>query len=387
MNISRKHLIVAIAIFIALAASLTTFFVLKQKTFTIAFYNTPESVQNAVTKATEEHFLAQSIKEGKKDSSVNLKILTLSTEQPIEKQLTSRPKPDLLICPAGLAADKAVTLAQKNKAGVSLEHLSSLPSFVAESAYTKDQKAFALPLLIDHFELAVNRGNNGNPELLLAGGNPQILVAFVGAIAESQFGQEAAKQLILDCQELKAQDIPLIHEIAKILANAISQGHLPQQALNMNQEELSFYMEKSAPNHVFMPLSFHRLLPLEPLKKYDSRFLPSSNEAQRAFTAPIYFGIPLSGKKRGNSTLEGLFAQLTSIEGQGFLSQETGLAPVHSSAPTPDIQADDVRYWVAATNPPLPALSHAAFSTSSELATFANDFRNLVLEYVHSNSR
>lgn len=387
MNISRKHLIITLAIFLVLTATLITFFVLKQKTFTIAFYNTPESVQKTIIKATEDFFLAQSKIEGKKTSSINLKTLALSTEQPINKQLTGRNKPDLLICPAGYAANQAINLAQINKAGVSMEHLSQMPSFVADSASIKDKKVFALPLLIDHYELAINRGKDGNPQLLLAGGNPQILMAFVGAIAESQFGLEAAKELILDCQEHKAQDIPLIHEIAKILANAITQGYLPQQALNMNQEELIFYIEKSSPNHVFMPLSFHRLLPFEPLKKYDSYFLPSSKQTIRALTAPVYYGIPLSGKKKEISTLEGLFAQLTSIEGQGFLSQATGLAPTHASAPTPDVQADDVRYWVAATNLPLPALSDASFSTSSELATFASDFRNLVLEYVHSNSR
>ena len=41
-------------------------------------------------------------------------------------------------------------------------------------------------------------------------------------------------------------------------------------------------------------------------------------------------------------------------EGQEKLCAQTGFAPVLAQCKTVDRQADDARYWVAATNPPLP---------------------------------
>ncbi|MDE7140993.1 MAG: hypothetical protein K2O09_09630, partial [Treponemataceae bacterium] len=55
-----------------------------------------------------------------------------------------------------------------------------------------------------------------------------------------------------------------------------------------------------------------------------------------------------------------LARQLMTADTQENLSHMTGLAPVLAQCPTPDQQADDARYWVAATNAPLAGLSREA---------------------------
>ena len=122
------------------------------------------------------------------------------------------------------------------------------------------------------------------------------------------------------------------------------------------------------------------------VKKYDTTFFPAGHR-NRMLIAPIVYGVPLSSKERINTILNGILCHLTSYDSQTFLAKEAGLAPVHANAPTPDIQGNDVRYWVAATNRPLAALADAAFETDAELNKAAETFRTMILEYVYTNTR
>ena len=55
------------------------------------------------------------------------------------------------------------------------------------------------------------------------------------------------------------------------------------------------------------------------------------------------------------------------------MSRATGLAPVFAQCRTPDRQADDVRYWVAATNAPLAGLSREVALSKKQKDELAQD--------------
>ena len=57
---------------------------------------------------------------------------------------------------------------------------------------------------------------------------------------------------------------------------------------------------------------------------------------------------------------------MISKEGQEKLCAQTGFAPVLAQCKTVDRQADDARYWVAATNPPLQGLSRDITLTAEQ---------------------
>ena len=57
---------------------------------------------------------------------------------------------------------------------------------------------------------------------------------------------------------------------------------------------------------------------------------------------------------------------------QGKLADDTGLVPVLANCHVPDHQADDIRYWIAATNAPLVPLGDAIFCESSGMEVFSD---------------
>ncbi|ULQ58822.1 hypothetical protein K7I13_09780 [Brucepastera parasyntrophica] len=57
----------------------------------------------------------------------------------------------------------------------------------------------------------------------------------------------------------------------------------------------------------------------------------------------------------------------------------SGLAPVNSNAEAPDRQADDVRYYAAASEQPLPEIGIAAFADPAKRTQFAQMIRNYLL--------
>lgn len=385
MHISRKHITIFVAILILVLLTTVLFLLFKQRTITVAFRDVPESVQSAVTQQLQLLLNQLDEKAGKSKSTFRLETINYPSNTPVQQQLRQKPKVDLLICQAGLVADAATAYAFERKAGVSNSILNTMPQTVAESAKQSNSLVAAIPLLIDHYELAVSTSSDQLP-FIFAGGHDSTLLALAGAIAEAAYGTETAKQLAKDATNLAAKEITTLQNVAKILAQGITSQQIPQFCLNLLQEEVAVYMSNTTPEKVFMPLSFHRTLPYESLRRHKSTFMPS-NQQSRSFTAPITYAIPLTSRGKTAKTIETLLQMLTGSECQGQLANATGLAPVHATASTPDVQADDLRYWIAASNPPLPPLDKAAFATERQAADFADAFRSMVLEYVNSNTR
>jgi hypothetical protein len=142
------------------------------------------------------------------------------------------------------------------------------------------------------------------------------------------------------------------------------------------------FMENAQCAAVIMPLSFHRTIPVRFLDKYpESICFPSQIRAsERGLTAPVLYAIPLAKNKKKQSAAHDLSSLLETPLTQGKLSSRSGLAPALGRAETPDIQADDVRFWVASTNAPLANLSNAAFAGKTSLAAFASSLREYITQ-------
>lgn len=382
MKITRKKLIPIVAVIVLILTAFIVFMSLRQKTIVVAFRGIPEKSQTAIEKAIEQYMANQ--KDAVKGLSV--KVVTLDNLLPVESQLNQKPRPDLFISYAGKATNKAVKLSQEKEAGISLECLNDMPNSVRKSAKVEKDFTFSVPLLIDHYELALSRSPSGEHPFLFYGSDNRTLLTLAGSIAESTFGGEAVMQLASDCALKDVATIPMMQDIAEIIGNAIISGKMSLSMLNLVEKEMDIYMQNVTPDAVYMSLSFHRTLPYDAVKKYDATFFPAKHR-DRMLTAPIIYGVPLSSKKRITTVLNGILCNLTSYDSQSFLAKESGLAPVHAHATTPDIQGDDVRYWVAATKAPLATLADAAFETDAELNKAAETFRTMILEYVNSNTR
>ncbi len=137
---------------------------------------------------------------------------------------------------------------------------------------------------------------------------------------------------------------------------------------------MKIFMQSDIVAASFLNLSEHRTFERPVISKYTSVYIPAATETSaRSFTSPVLLGISLSKDKVARSSLEKLAGEF-----QSQLSFATGLAPVLASCSVPDVQADDVRYWVAASDEPLPALADWLFATKAQKNTFAEALRNVL---------
>lgn len=137
---------------------------------------------------------------------------------------------------------------------------------------------------------------------------------------------------------------------------------------------MKIFMQTEIVTAAFQNLSEHRTFERPVIAKYTSVYIPAETETSvRFFTSPVILGISLSKDKIARAAIEKL-----SNEFQSQLSFATGLAPVQANCSVPDVQADDVRYWVAASDEPLPALADWIFTTKGQKNAFAEALRNLL---------
>ena len=123
-------------------------------------------------------------------------------------------------------------------------------------------------------------------------------------------------------------------------------------------------MENNMASVVVMSLADHRNIAHNAIEPFTSIYFPSDiTPDSRHFVAPIFYAVPFTNNKKALLKMENLIA----VETQETLTRATGLAPVLARCRTPDKQADDARYWVAATNTPLPGLSRETTLSDDQL--------------------
>ena len=138
--------------------------------------------------------------------------------------------------------------------------------------------------------------------------------------------------------------------------------------------DIKAFMNNNLCSASIMTLSEHRTFDRNIISQYSSTFLPATEkDINRAFSSPVIMAVSLSKDKVARNAIEKLANEL-----QTSLSMKTGLAPVQANANVPDIQADDLRYWIAASSAPLPALSDALFTTKQQKAAFADAIRTVL---------
>ena len=143
----------------------------------------------------------------------------------------------------------------------------------------------------------------------------------------------------------------------------------------LSERDLKQLMKMGLAPAAFMTLSDHRGFDASVIGKFEaSRFPSSADPARRSLTAPVLCGI-LLGK---SAYSRDLLTFLSSDGAQSALSMASGLAPAAARATAPDRESDDVRYWVAASEPPYPGLDKDAFRTPAERAAFAGEIVRVV---------
>ncbi|MFA6855783.1 MAG: hypothetical protein WCR31_01110 [Treponema sp.] len=366
-----------------------------------AFYGLPESTQRAIS-----------------SELADFTIITYNASKPLDTQLKYGKKADILFTSGGKAVSAAVLTVEKNKAALPHAVLDGMISSARMAAPINTEGAvLAVPILINNYEIDINRSlmrDSGYASLdswadidkfarsmhgkitapvIMAGGDDRELINITGALCEALQVKAAWDNIVLKIREsiaagkdtemdfesvisglCSSQESPL-YMTDRMLSSWYKDGILYPEIFHMKISDVKSFMENGFCAISFLTLTQHRTIAPQNINNYDSQYYPSSPDASaRNFTSPLIFIIPLRKNKQGTYIIKA-FAK----DKQEKISRATGLAPVQADSRVPDRQADDVRYWVAASGVPLPGLADAAFSDDSVRTDFARALRSQIM--------
>ena len=234
------------------------------------------------------------------------------------------------------------------------------------------QGHYAVPLVLDHFEIAYYQiteknlglarpGNyasllrylgalKGNIEipLVCAGASDADLFAFVSAMAELLYGSDDYKKAVAVLRESSNMNKDNLPEaITRVLdeIKALQEKELlfPKWT-RTSKSDIKYFMQERKIGSAAMYLSHRRGMEYNLVRYYESdRFPKYDVKAEHGIIAPQIVAALLKRDKQASLIL----GQLTSADIQSELSDESLLAPVASRAESYDRQADDVRFWSA----------------------------------------
>lgn len=410
LKLSFKHIIVAISS--AIIFFIVVFFILLSllnKKPVAAFYGIPENTKDGIISVLQTTHIRRNKK------SLPYEIIVLDNSLSLKESLKKSKKVDLLFINKSLNSEYATSIAEKKDYGFDNSFLSGMTTSIKKMAPSYKNKISGVPLLIDHYEIDVNtdsfkkskipsitfwqdiellakktKNSNISP-ILFAANDDETLINTIGALVESlsgfltwnsfvnkiiQFNQQDSTSNYSELLNQMIQKDGELFDTISLIRKWHDLGLFPKDIGYIKFNDINAYMDANLTTITFMKLSEHRTINYKIISKFSSIFYPYSKiEAERHFTAPIILAISLSKNKIVNNSVQKLSNSL-----QTNLSTATGLAPVLANCNTPDKQADDVRFWIAASEVPLQSVSDAAFLTQKQKKLFAKTLRNLLVE-------
>lgn len=340
-------------------------------------------------------------------------VIIYSSGKPLSQYISFFSKPAMIITTAGYGVNEALKLSSR-KVSIPAAAVSELTSTMKNSVIKEKEQIKALPVLSDHLEMDINAASFQNSgvksintwkeledflssqktsekmTLSFAGLDGKFLLSLLGAMAESIDGSESyiqAKKILQDAEKntfdaagiaeklCSNHDSPLITSI-RLLNRWYKRGYISDVNYRNNLTDVFNLIERQQTASIFLTLSQHRNAGKR-IKDFYSAYIPSERTAdQRTFTGTTVYAVPLNNSRK---TVQ-LSAALTGREVQEKISRATGLAPVHSNCRTSDKQADDARYFIAATKQPFAGLGQEIYLTSEQFRLLAKEILKKISE-------
>lgn len=355
----------------------------RQKKSTIAFYGISNRQAEGIIKSLEKII-------EEKNLLFDFKILE-SGDENLKKQL-SEVRPAIIFVPDGTALDTAIAFADK-KSEISEEksHYGEMTTSIRGTVRKSENGITAVPILSDNLEVDIDNVALRSAEMtintwediekfaeyqkrfysnpmIFAGGDSNLMLDIFGAFTEAFSGKDEYKNAVKIINDNSGKDFNAI-KVAKLLTEEndaplnktvrfISKLYknktLPQNVFSLTKKDVEALVKAQLASVVIMSLDDHRHCDGRTMSRYSSIYFPSDfSAAERRFTSPVTFAVPLTKKFNTHEVISALTEEGCEAE----LSRWTGLAPVLNRAKTPDKQADLARYWVAGSNSPISGLS------------------------------
>lgn len=401
-KINKKIALIAAAAVVLVLVAGAAFISTKKNTILIYGLETPqtEAIKSQIVEISEA-------------KNLDIEVIAVSAEKSLPSQLSLSTKTLAVITTAGYGLESAVRRANK-KAGISFDITSEMTSSMRNSArLNENQKLVAVPLLSDNLEIDIDTSayrSSGMTEIstwndistfgriqkrrtdypfTFAGSDGKLFLDLLGGLAEAFDGQKSyskAVEILQAGSEKKFDAAAISNELAdnpdsplitsvRYLRSWYKNGLLNPNSFALSKKDISVFVSNSLASGIFMTLTDHRNCDSK-ISNYSSIYFPSEKSpSSRTFSSTTIYAVPLKKSKKA----EKLIYELVSTNGQEKLSRATGFAPVLAHCRTPDKQADDVRYWVAATNPPNAGLGHEVFFTKEQFRQLGKELASKVM--------
>ncbi len=376
-------------ILLALCAALSFYAITRPRAPVIAFYRVPDGVRNAIVSEAEESGAFR---------ETDFRTLVLDETRPLAAQTRRHGSIQLLFLEDGRAA---ALLAERSAAipnGVG----KALPLSFRESARLAGE-SYAVPLLADHFEIAWPKalferlslppprttaafldavkaatGQVRSP-LVCAGSDDRQLLFLVSAMVSARYGPDERERLVTALRDgvsfAEALSSTRLRDVLGELVSWRETGALHPEWLKFRERDVQGFMAEEYAAMAFMSLSAHRRVPLKTIVRHESQFFPQESfTAKNELVAPVYVGMALDSGPRDSPARDFLFS-LVGPKPQGRIAARSGLAPVALLAETQDRQAEDVRYWIAASARAVPDVATAAYDDPQRITDLAREIR------------
>lgn len=407
---------------------------------TVAFYGINSKTQNGIIEVLQKTQIRK--RGGKNVWPYNIEILdsnysleksltqpaTFISEQKDKtgkriSKISKAKKPELIITLRGKNADFVIDNIKNSNFGLDDKILSEMTTSTKETAvYDLNKKVISVPLLNDNIELCVNKNaldsffqkkyktyNRSNfislkefEEFLINSKNSSILspivsdftnsynfINFFGSLVESLDGIDKLKSASEKIWKVSNSSTVSYNSYLNLLKELTSEGGEFYSAVNLlkswqsenlfintikdfSEKDFKAFMSADLTLSVFMTLSQHRTIEHKTIKNYSSVYIPSQ-KMERTFSSPEVVAIPYSNNKKIKESVK-----LLATEFQPELCAKTMLAPVNSTCSTVDIQSNDLRYWIAASNIPFEGLSESAFKTLNSRNQFVDALKSFL---------
>ena len=210
--------------------------------------------------------------------------------------------------------------------------------------------------------------------VILPAADDREFLNILGLIAEALSGCEAYDEMIenFDLEAALQNGKPLalaVNEMRGFLQHEL----MPYDSIRFLPEDILFYMDHELSGIYFTKLSQHRKISNRVVNNYTSIYCPSKVFTEERKFAAEQYSISLIKKTPETSQLVKKLSDNLQYE----LATKTGLAPVQKNCAVPDHQADDVRFWLAASKGPVMPLANL-FRTDEDRHSAASRLRELI---------
>ena len=372
----------------------------KDKNVSVGFYNLDSHVVEGIKSVIDSHYAEQKL---------NFTYIQFSDDN-LESQLKSS-KIDLFFAPDGYST-KTIVKSANEKAGIPSSVLGNVTTSIQRKAIVSENLVKAVPVLSDNIEVDVEipsfqeskiKGIGSLKDIqkfgeqqkkfvdypiVFAGDEPVFFFDFLGALCEACDGQKYYEEAVKILEEAAASEKKFnAKEVAEQLTEKNSSPMLKtkdflrqlynkklfsNEVFNYKIHDVQAFSAARSSKILFMSFTDHRNFDQNVISRYESSFIPSLTPKNvRFFSSSTLYAIPVTS----NPNVSKIAQDFVSVDFQESLCRSTGLAPVLRNCRTTDVQASDVRFWIASSSTPNAGLGHETSLTKEQLRQIKNELK------------